>query len=107
MSRVRKMKQLLTGDKFHNLQIIVLREGKSFVALLPALDLVTQGDTLDEALKNAGEAASLFVEECRVHKTLDQVLISLGWRRKTVHKRISFTPPEVVAQVSQLVAIPA
>jgi len=107
MSKVRKMKQLLTGNTFHNLQIVVMREGKSFVAILPALDLVTQGDTLDEAAKNAGEAASLFIEECREHGTLDQVLVNLGWKRKTIHNRKSFTPPEVVAQLSQSVAIPA
>lgn len=42
----------------------VIRKGeKQFVALCPEIDVVSQGRTIDTALKNLQEAAELYVEE--------------------------------------------
>ena len=42
----------------------VIRKGeKQYVALCPELDVVSQGYTVDEALKNLKEAVDLYIEE--------------------------------------------
>ena len=42
----------------------VIRKGeKQFVALCPELDVVSQGYTVEEALKNLKEAVELYIEE--------------------------------------------
>ncbi len=42
----------------------VIRKGeKQFVALCPELDVVSQGYTVEEAIKNLKEAAELYIEE--------------------------------------------
>ena len=42
----------------------VIRKGeKQFVALCPELDVVSQGYTVEEAIKNLKEAVELYVEE--------------------------------------------
>lgn len=45
----------------------VIRKGeKQFVALCPELDVVSQGYTIEEALKNLKEACELYIEEMGV-----------------------------------------
>jgi len=42
----------------------VIKKGENqFVALCPELDVVSQGDTIETALKNLKEAAEVFIEE--------------------------------------------
>jgi predicted RNase H-like HicB family nuclease len=42
----------------------VIRKGdKQYVALCPELDVVSQGRTVEEALKNLREAVELYIEE--------------------------------------------
>jgi predicted RNase H-like HicB family nuclease len=40
----------------------IAREGNGFVALCPELDVVSEGDTVDEARANLQEALELFLE---------------------------------------------
>lgn len=45
----------------------ILKKGeKQFVALCPELDVVSQGYTLEEAIKNLKEACELYIEEMEV-----------------------------------------
>ena len=45
----------------------VIRKGeRQFVALCPELDVVSQGYTVEEALKNLKEAVELYIEEMGV-----------------------------------------
>lgn len=44
------------------LTAMVTREGDGFVSLCPELDVVSQGDTAEEARANLEEALELFVE---------------------------------------------
>ena len=45
----------------------IIRKGeKQFVALCPELDVVSQGSTVEEALKNLKEAVELYIEEMGV-----------------------------------------
>ncbi|KHO45669.1 MAG: hypothetical protein QS99_C0013G0024 [archaeon GW2011_AR4] len=42
----------------------IIRKGeKQFVALCPEVDVVSQGHTVEEALKNLKEAVNLYIEE--------------------------------------------
>lgn len=42
----------------------IIRKGeKQFVALCPELDIVSQGYTVEEAIKNLKEAVELYIEE--------------------------------------------
>jgi predicted RNase H-like HicB family nuclease len=41
---------------------IIEREGDGYVALCPELDIASQGDTIEQARENLGEALSLFFE---------------------------------------------
>jgi len=72
----------------------VIKEGKSFVAYSPALDLSSVGQTAKQARANLVEAAELFFEEIIEKGTFEEVLIELGWRK--VDKRL--VPPEVISQ---------
>ncbi len=45
----------------------VIRKGeKQFVALCPQLDIVSQGHTVEESIKNLKEACELYIEEMGV-----------------------------------------
>lgn len=44
------------------LTAIIEREGDGYVALCPELDIVSQGDTIQEARENLREALELFFE---------------------------------------------
>ncbi len=45
----------------------IIRKGeKQFVALCPELDVVSQGYTVEESLKNLKEAVELYIEEMGV-----------------------------------------
>ena len=44
------------------LTAIIEREGEGYVALCPEVDVASQGDTVDEARANLGEALELFFE---------------------------------------------
>lgn len=41
---------------------VLEREGEGYVALCPELDVVSQGDTVEEARANLKEAVELFLE---------------------------------------------
>jgi predicted RNase H-like HicB family nuclease len=46
-----------------DLTAIIKKGEKQFVALCPELDVVSQGLTVEEALKNIKEAVELYIEE--------------------------------------------
>ena len=46
-----------------DLTAIIKKGEKQYVALCPELDIVSQGFTVEEALKNIKEAVELYIEE--------------------------------------------
>lgn len=64
-----------------SLPVSFLREGESFIAYTPALDLATAGKTFEEAKLHFEEAVNLFFEEIIKEETLDDVLTDLGWQK--------------------------
>lgn len=85
-----------------NLPVSILREGKSFIAYTPALDLSTSARTYNEAKKRFGEVVEIFFEETLKKRTLGEVLQDLGWKRV----QTKWTPPIVISQESQTVRVP-
>ena len=85
-----------------SLPVSILKEGDSFIAYTPALDLSTAGDTFKEAQKNFIEAVNIFFEELMEMNTIDEVLIGLGWQKQNN----TFIPPVVVANQTENFSIP-
>jgi predicted RNase H-like HicB family nuclease len=46
----------------HHFTALIEREGSTYVALCPELDVASQGDTVEEAQRNLAEALELFFE---------------------------------------------
>jgi len=62
----------------------VVKEGRTFVAHTPQLDVSSCGWTKERALKNLREAVRLFLEEAGKMGTLGQILDEAGYsKRKT------------------------
>lgn len=84
------------------LPVSILKEGDSFIAYTPALDLSTSGDTFEAAQKNFKEAVNIFFEELAEMGTINDVLEGLGWQKQNN----TFTPPVVVATQTESFSIP-
>ena len=79
------------------LPITIFKEGKSYVAYSPALDLSTSASTFEKAQSRFLDATKLFLEELVEMGTLDQVLTGLGWQKV----KANWQPPVVVSNYTQ------
>ena len=61
------------------LPIKIRKKGNWFHASCSSLDVVTQGETQEQAKKNIGEALYLFFRSCIERGTLDAVLKQCGF----------------------------
>lgn len=77
-----------------SLPISVFKEGKSYVAFTPVLDLSTSASTYEKAKERFNEAVTIFLEETIKQGTLEENLKNLGWKR--VQKK--WTPPVTISQ---------
>lgn len=68
------------------------RSGESWIAICPALDVVSQGETEEDAKRCLTEALELWVESCLERFTLDEALREMKFRRATHDEEI---PSEV------------
>jgi predicted RNase H-like HicB family nuclease len=88
------------------LTVLFFKEGSTFVAYAPALDLSTCGDSFEEARRRFSEAADLYLEECLKRGTLEEALTSYGWRKTTRPTR-GWVPPATVGHAEIPVHVPA
>lgn len=86
-----------------SLSTLIIKEGKSFVAYSPALDLSTVGDTFDEAKNRFEEAVEIFFEETQAKGTLEEALKELGWQKDN---NKCYQPPVIVAHTTQKYSCP-
>jgi len=84
------------------LPVSFLKDGDSFIAYTPVLDLSTAGKSFEEAQKRFIEAVQLFLEELVEAGTLDEVLTGLGWQKINN----TFSPPVVIAHHTEEFSIP-
>ena len=80
------------------LPVIFLKEDETIIAYTPALDLSSCGRTIEEAKANFEQAVKIFFRECTKRGTLENVLLSLGWK-KTAARPQTWQPPEVVCHM--------
>lgn len=74
-----------------SLEFYIFREDANYVVYCPALDISTCAETYNDAISSFYEMFQLHVECCVENGTLQEDLLSHGWK---VHKR-SITPPAV------------
>ncbi|MEK7537080.1 MAG: hypothetical protein AAB584_01390 [Patescibacteria group bacterium] len=84
------------------LSIVFLREGNSFIAYSPALDLSTSASSFEKARTRFAEAAKLFFEEVIKKGTINEVLQELGWQK---HNK-EWQPPLIVSQETESIRVP-
>jgi len=80
------------------LPVIFIREDETIIAYTPALDLSTSGRTVEEAKQHFEEAVDIFFRECTERGTLEEVLLSLGWKKSTTRPR-TWQPPEIIGHL--------
>ncbi len=83
-----------------------IKEGNTFVASCPALDISTQGETFEEAQKMFSELVGVFIHELIEMGTVEEVLLSLGWQKAPDKK--TWKPPVIdfIKESQQAVDIP-
>lgn len=82
--------------------LIVFREGESYVAYCPELDLSSCGSDTDQAHANLKIAVRLFIEETERMGTLAEVLEEAGY---VSDGKGGYVPPRLVATESATVAV--
>lgn len=68
----------LTGDKVQ-VDVLIFKEGKYFIAFIPALNLSSHSSDKKKALKSLDGAISLFMDHWKGNGKLHEKLSSLGW----------------------------
>lgn len=74
--------------------MVVFKEGKTFVAFAPELDISSCGKTVEEARKNLKTAVRLFVEEADKIGTLKDILTEAGYHKDKAGR---WTGPRMIA----------
>ncbi len=80
-----------------SLPITIFKEGKSFVAYSPALNLSTSAQTYEKAQSRFAEAVEIFFDELARMGTMDKVLAEMGWQKV----KSNWRPPVVVSNYVQ------
>ncbi len=84
-----------------NLPVSIIKEGKSYIAYTPALDLSTSGKDYEEAKKRFSEIVNIFFEEIIKKGTIENVLKDLGWKKV----QSKWNPPVIVSQECQNIKV--
>ena len=70
--------------KFHmsgTLNVAIFKEGRTYIAYAPGLDLVAQGKNISDARKNFEELVDIYFEETVSKGTLEKDLLRCGWKK--------------------------
>lgn len=70
----------------------IFKEGDSYVAVSPELNVSSFGDPIAEAKQSLTEAVEAFVEECERMGTLDGVLEEAGFAKDKQGRWVARTP---------------
>jgi hypothetical protein len=89
-----------------SVSVVFIKEGDTFIAHCPVLELSACGNTFDSALKSFNETLQIFFEECTERKTLEKVLESCGWQVQGKSSHRSISPPLYVGQRQVSLSVP-
>ena len=64
-----------------SLRIEIFKEGDTYVALSPELNVSSFGETIEDAKRSLKEALEAFIEECERMGTLEAILEESGFSR--------------------------
>lgn len=70
----------------------IFREGESYVALNPELNVSSFGDSVADAKRSLTEAVEAFVEQCERMGTLVEVLEEAGFSKDDQGRWVARTP---------------
>jgi predicted RNase H-like HicB family nuclease len=73
-------------------RVTVFKEGDSFVAVSPDLNVSSYGDTIPEAKQAVAEAIEAFMEDCELRGTLHEVLEEAGFVQNQAGQWIARAP---------------
>ncbi|KKT41912.1 MAG: hypothetical protein UW30_C0003G0012 [Candidatus Giovannonibacteria bacterium GW2011_GWA2_44_13b] len=76
------------------LPVSVFKEGKSFIAYTPVLDLSTSGKTYEQVMERFDQIVEIFFDELTKKGTTEEVLLNLGWEKIKKH----WSPPSLISQ---------
>lgn len=76
---------------------LIFKEGGTYVAYCPQLDLSSCGVSVDHARKMLREAVWLFIEEAEKMGTLRQILEEAGYHLSDQDKAGEWIPPQLMA----------
>jgi len=80
-----------------SLPVSFFKEGATFIAYSPSLDLSTSAKSFEQAKRRFNEVVEIFFEELMSKGTLEKVLTELGWQK--IQKQ--WIPPTLIAQESE------
>jgi predicted RNase H-like HicB family nuclease len=85
------------GEREIALSVQVWKEGASYVAYSPELDVSSCGKTANQAKTRLREAVALFIEEAARMGTLEEILAESGFERrgKTYRQRAVLTREKI------------
>lgn len=76
---------------------LIFKEGGTYVAYCPQLDVSSCGTSVDHARRMLKEAVQLFVEEAERMGTLEQILIEAGYNSSDQDGAEEWIPPQLMA----------
>ena len=101
-----KIKFFKTGLDVETIPVDFFREGDTFIAHSPVLDLSSCGKDFEEAKRNFEDAVEVFFSECIKHGTLERALGACGWTVESSNHKRRISPPVYIGQDQILVNVP-
>ena len=86
----------------YNLPVVITKQGRRFVAYIPALDISTSATTEKKVKVLFVELVGIFFEELFNAGTTHEVLTELGWKRE----QKKWNPPKVISSQSVGIKVP-
>lgn len=83
----------------------IWKEGNTYVAFTPELDVSSCGKTPREARKNLQEAVEILLEETEKMGTINEILEESGFKKEKYNSRIRWSSPKMISIGKEKVAI--
>jgi predicted RNase H-like HicB family nuclease len=82
-----------------NLPIQIISEEGGYSVVCPILDIASQGETVEIAMKMFSECLEMFFEDLIENDNLEKVLLECGWKIEIKHKNSPIKiiiPPQIL-----------